>query len=296
MRFGIQWFTTDESPTPGDVAQLVEQHGFESLFVTEHTHIPTSRISPSPDGGELPRMYTRTLDPFVALTAAASTTTALRLGTGICLAAQHHPITLAKTIASLVHLAGERILFGVGAGWNLEELADHGIDAPDRFRVLREHVEAMRTIWATDPAAYQGRYVRFGPLWSWPKPPISPPVLLGAVGPKAVERVVAFADEWAPPDLGLATMLPRLRQLETSAARAGRDPIPTSLFIGPTDAGVLDRYAEEGVHRVVYALPPASHLGEIERELDRLGAALGDRLTPETAHAATASSANAPKE
>jgi probable F420-dependent oxidoreductase len=292
MHFGFQWFATDEGPRPDDVARLLEQRGFESLFVAEHTHIPTSRISPAPEGGELPRMYTRTLDPFVALTAAACATTRLRLGTGICLAAQHHPITLAKTVASLVHLAGDRVLFGVGAGWNLEELADHGIEGPDRFGVLREHVEAMRALWTTDPAQYQGRHVRFGPSWSWPKPARAPSVLLGAVGERAVDRVIAFADEWAPPDFGPDTMIPRLRELRQGAARAGRDPVPVTLFGGPTAAELLDRYAEEGVHRVVYALPPVPDLDGIDRELDRVASALaapGD--LPVTHPATTRSSA-----
>src|SRR5262245_31784249 len=163
-------FATDEAIDPGSLARLAEEYGFESLFFPEHTHIPSSRLTPFPLGGELPRRYSRTYDLFVSLTAAALSSERLLLGSGICLVAQRDPIVTAKEVASIDHFSGGRFLFGVGAGWNAEEAASHGIDPAQRFRVMREQVEAIKAIWTEDEASYHGEFVNFDPIWCWPKP------------------------------------------------------------------------------------------------------------------------------
>ncbi len=200
MDYGVVSFVTDYSISPAELARVAEDLGFESMFVTEHTHIPASRESPWPGGAELPREYSHTLDPFVALATAAAVTTTLRIGTGVCLVAQHDPIVLAKQVASLDHLSGGRVLLGVGAGWNREEMLNHGVDPSTRFGRMREHVEAMRAIWTQDEASYAGRHVSFERIWSWPKParPGGPPVLVGGSGPKVFDRVLAYGDGWTP--------------------------------------------------------------------------------------------------
>ena len=170
MDFGISYFPTDESIEPGEMARTVEERGFESLFVTEHTHIPASRETPYPAGDPLPREYWRIYDPFVALSRAAAVTETLRIGTAICLVVQRDPIITAKEVASVDRLSGGRMIFGVGAGWNLEEMRDHGTDPARRFGIMRERVEAIKTIWAEDEASYHGRYVDFDRNCCWPKP------------------------------------------------------------------------------------------------------------------------------
>jgi probable F420-dependent oxidoreductase len=271
MRFGLQWFVTDETPSPQEVAPLVEQRGFESLLVTEHTHIPVSRRSPPPDGtSELGRPYFRTLDPFVALTAAALTTERLIIGTGMLLVGQRDPIITAKAAASLELLSGGRLLLGIGAGWNLEELAHHGVSERTRFSVMREHVAAMRALWTEEQATYVGAHVAFEPSWAWPKPQRRIPIVVGGNGPRVLDRVLDYGDEWGPGDAGLDVMLPCLDLLRRRADEAGRPPVPTTLFVAPTDPATLARYEQAGVHRAVYVLPSSTTLHEVERELDRL--------------------------
>src|SRR5437588_8875870 len=170
MQFGIAIFPTGDTLPPAVLARMIEVRGFESLFFPEHTHIPAERATPYPGGGELPREYSRTLDPFIALTAAAAATTSLRLGTGICLVIERDPIVTAKEVASLDVLSGGRFLFGVGAGWNVEEMRNHGTDPARRFGVMRERIEAMKAIWTEDEASYRGEHVSFERIWSWPKP------------------------------------------------------------------------------------------------------------------------------
>nr|MBA2505176.1 TIGR03619 family F420-dependent LLM class oxidoreductase [Thermoleophilaceae bacterium] len=181
MKFGVAHFLTDYGVGAAELALMVEERGFESLLVPEHTHIPAHRATPYPAGGELPQEYSHTLDPFVALATAAAVTKELRIGTGICLAIEHDPIVLAKQVASLDHESGGRFIFGVGAGWNEEEMRNHGTDPARRFGVLRERVEAMKAIWSQDEASYHGDHVNFDGIWSWPKPVQKPhpPILLG---------------------------------------------------------------------------------------------------------------------
>src|SRR5881628_1791766 len=198
MYCGVQMFATDEAIRVDDLARAAEERGFESLWLPEHTHIPVSRRSPWPGGPTLPREYWRTHDLFVALATAAAVTTRLRVASGICLLVERDPIITAKEVASLDHLSGGRVLFGIGGGWNAEEMEDHGTDFKQRWRVLRERVLAMKRIWTEDEAAFEGDFVRFEPLWSWPKPVQKPhpPILLGGHGPRALARVVDYCDGW----------------------------------------------------------------------------------------------------
>ncbi|MGI8512999.1 MAG: LLM class F420-dependent oxidoreductase [Solirubrobacteraceae bacterium] len=271
MKFGVAIFLTDETVDPATLGPLVEQRGFESLWVPEHSHIPASRATPYPVGGELPREYSRTLDPFVTLATVAAVTTTLKLATGICLVVQRDPIHTAKEVATLDYLSGGRFLFGVGAGWNLEEMADHGTDPARRFGLLKERVEAMKAIWTQDEAAYSGRQVAFDPMWAWPKPVQRPhpPVIVGGNGKTVLDRVLAFGDEWLPNRIGDDERIAaRIAKLRARGEAEGRGPIPTTLYGGPTKPEVLDRYEQAGVHRAVYWLPVAG-ADEVEAALDR---------------------------
>jgi probable F420-dependent oxidoreductase len=258
MEIGAFIFPTDYSIRIDELARALEERGFESLFVTEHTHIPASRRTPWPGGGELPKEYSHTLDPFVGLTAAASVTSRLRVGTGICLVIEHDPIVLAKVVASLDLLSNGRVLFGVGAGWNAEEMEHHGTAFPTRFRVMRERVLAMKAIWTQEEAEFHGDFVHFDRIWSYPKPVQRPhpPVLLGGEGRHTLRRVVEFCDGWFPRGrAGVDVVLAQLQDLR--AARAGRDPktISVSVFGGKPDPAALDRYREAGIDRYVLPLP-----------------------------------------
>jgi probable F420-dependent oxidoreductase len=274
MQFGIAMFPTHDAIDPGTLAREVEARGFESLLFPEHTHIPTSRRSPYPGGGELPRQYIHTYDPFVALTAAVVSTERLRIGTGICLVIQRDPITLAKEVASLDHLSGGRFLFGVGAGWNREEMANHGTDPKVRMRVLVERVLAMKKIWTTDEAEFHGEYVDFDPIWSWPKPvqQPNPPVLVGGMGPTVHDRVLEIGDEWLPQNVTLDNVqdfAKRARELQSRAADAGRAPIPMTLFAGQKKKEAVAAYADAGITRTVF-LVPSGGADEVLPYLDRL--------------------------
>jgi probable F420-dependent oxidoreductase len=258
MDLGVTSFLTDRSITPAGLAREAEDRGFSSLFVPEHTHIPISRRTPYPNGGELPEEYKRTLDPFVALTSAAAATSRLRLGTGIALMAQRDPIVTAKAIASLDLLSGGRFVFGVGFGWNLEELADHGVDRRDRRSVARERVMAMQRLWADDEAAFAGDHVAFESIWSWPKPVQrpGPPVWVGgAPGPTLFRHVAEYADAWMP--IGGGGVRAALPDLRAAVEQAGRDPDTVSVvpFATLPDRGKLDHYASLGITEVVAQLP-----------------------------------------
>jgi probable F420-dependent oxidoreductase len=274
MLFGVAVFPTDYAVDPGALARMVEERGFESLFFPEHTHIPADRTTPYPPGGELPRQYSHTYDPFVALTAAAAATESLLLATGICLVIERDPIITAKEVASLDRLSGGRFLFGVGAGWNLEEMENHGTDPHRRFSLMRERVEAMKAIWTQDEAEYHGEHVDFDPIWSWPKPVQQPypPVLVGGNGPKVLERVVAFGDEWMPNRV--TGLTDRVAELNRLAAEAGRDPIPVTLSGARPDPELIERGEQVGVHRCSFYIDPAD-AGETERQLDELASTLG---------------------
>jgi probable F420-dependent oxidoreductase len=274
VKLGLAIFATDEGMAPDRLARLAEERGFESLFVTEHTHIPVSRASPAPRGGELPREYSHTLDPFVALTAAACATERLRVGTGICLIVERDPITTAKAVASLDQISGGRFLFGVGGGWNLEEMRNHGTDPERRFSLMKHRVRAMKTIWTEGEAAYEGPGVAFGPIWSWPKPVQKPhpPVLIAGNGPRAIDRVLAYGDEWLPePEEGLTD---RIRECLERAGAADRAGVAVTVH-GARPADV-ESYAVAGAHRCTFWLPPRGP-AEIERRVEELSSELGLR-------------------
>ncbi|HEX2358636.1 MAG TPA: LLM class F420-dependent oxidoreductase [Solirubrobacterales bacterium] len=273
MDFGVSYFPTDEAIEPAELARLCEERGFESVFVTEHSHIPASRETDHPAGGELPREYSRIHDPFVALATMAQATERIRIGTAICLVVQRDPIITAKQVASLDVLSGGRVLFGVGGGWNLEEMANHGTDPGRRFAMLRERIEAIRTIWAEDEASYHGEFVDFERIWSWPKPvqQPGPPVLVGGNGAKVLDRVLAYGDAWFPNRIGAEEHnIPRIEELQRRAAEAGRDPIPVTIQIPPRDPDSLRRYEAAGVTRTVHMLRPedAVDTASAERKLD----------------------------
>ena len=260
MKFGVTIFPTDYSIGPAELAKAAEERGFESLFFPEHTHIPTSRRTPWPGGGELPLEYSHSLDPFVALSAAATATEHLLIGTGVCLVIERDTITLAKEVASLDFISRGRLLFGIGAGWNLEEMENHGTNPPQRWKLMREQILAMKAIWTQDEAEFHGRFVNFDPIWSWPKPVQKPhpPILVGGDGPHAFKRVVEYGDGWIPIPVVLQRPLSDcIAELNRLAAEAGRRPIPVSAFGAASRPEVIQHYAELGVERCVFWLPAA---------------------------------------
>ena len=270
MKYGVVMFPTDYSIDPVSLGKAVEERGFDSLFFPEHTHIPTSRRTPWPGGAPLPKEYSHTYDPFLALTAVAMVTKKLLLGTGICLVMERDPIVLAKEIASLDLLSGGRFLFGVGGGWNEEEMEDHGTDPKRRFKVMRERIEAMKEIWTKDEAEYHGEFVNFDPLWSWPKPVQKPhpPVYIGGNGEHTLRRVIQYGDAWMPiPGRG-ANIGERMKELQEMAAAAGRGPIPVTVYGTMARDEVVGHYHEIGVDRCIFWLPSAP-ADEVMPALDR---------------------------
>jgi probable F420-dependent oxidoreductase len=254
VKFGIAIFPTDYAIAMDELAPAVEQAGFESLWVAEHSHIPTNRLSPWPTGGQLPKHYWHSMDPFIALTVAAMASKTLLVGTGICLVVQRDPIHTAKEVASLDHISNGRFLFGIGGGWNLEEMADHGTDPSRRWKLLLERVEAMKAIWTQEVPEYHGQMVEFGPMWSWPKPVQKPhpPIILGGSGPKVLERVVRYADGWMP---NRGEVLQRIPELQSLAKAAGRGHIPVTVY-PKAQAEEIERFAEAGVDRSIFYVPP----------------------------------------
>jgi probable F420-dependent oxidoreductase len=274
VQFGLTIFPTAEAIQPAPLARRAEELGFESLWFPEHTHIPASRATPYPGGGELPDEYARIYDPFVALTAAAAATERLLVGTGICLIVQRDPITTAKAVATIDRVSDGRFLFGVGAGWNLEEMANHGTEPRTRFALMRERIEAMKRIWEDDEASYRGRHVDFDSIWSWPKPVQKPhpPILVGGNSDGALDRVVALADGWIPnPETRLRELPGRIADLQERAAAAGRDRIPVTFYGVKPEPDALRRFAAAGVDRAIFYLPPAP-AAQVEPYLEHLAA------------------------
>ena len=262
MQFGGAMFFTDYSMAPAALAQALEARGFESVWAPEHSHIPTSRRSPYQAGGELPKQYYDVMDPFVTLSAAAAATRTIKLGTGVCLLIQRDTIQTAKLVASLDQVSGGRFLFGIGGGWNAEEMEDHGTVFKTRFKLMRERVEAMQAIWTRDAAEYHGELVDFGPMAAWPKPVQKPhpPIIVGGAFPHAARRALRYGNGWIPNAsrqqyADVTDYLPQFRQM---AAEAGRDPaaVPITVWGVGEDYDRLRRYEDQGVARVVVSLPP----------------------------------------
>src|SRR6476661_6345165 len=257
MDFGAAIFFTDYSMGPAALGRALEERGFESLWAPEHSHIPLSRASAFPAGGELPKKYYDVMDPFVTLAAAAAATTRLRVATGICLVVQRDPIQTAKSVATLDQVSGGRFLFGIGAGWNAEEMADHGTDFKSRFEVMRERVEAMKAIWTKSKPEYTGRFVNFPPMMTWPKPvqTPNPPVIVGGAFPHGARRAVRYGDGWIPlagrpGQYGdVFDTVPKFRAVLAEAGR-GAETCPVSIFGAGEDADTLKRYRDLGVARV----------------------------------------------
>ena len=273
MKVGAFYFPTDYGINIAELAKALEDRGFDSLFVPEHTHIPTSRKTPFPTGGELPKRYAHTHDPFVALAFAAAATKKLTIGTGICLVPQHEPIATAKAIASLDQLSGGRFVFGIGAGWNVDEMENHGATYKTRFAIMREHVLAMKEIWTKEEAAYHGKHVNFDPIWSWPKPArkAGPPVILGGETDYTLQRVVEYCDGWFPrPRQGFtgASAVERLKKMAESKGRNFKD-FSITVFGAPPDTSVIDEYTKAGIEYALLAVPDLGR-DEILKHLDKV--------------------------
>jgi probable F420-dependent oxidoreductase len=273
MEFGVATFVTDEGIAPAPLGLALEERDLESVFVAEHTHVTVKRESRWPEAdGELPRKYYRTLDPFVTLTAAATTTERLRVATGILLIVERDPIITAKEIASLDLVSGGRVIVGVGAGWNEEEMRNHGTDPRTRISLMRERILAMKEIWTKEQAEFHGRFVSFDPIYSWPKPVQRPhpPIVVGGNGPKTLDRVLDYGDGWMPTyGLGVEKIAERIIELERRAAEAGRGHIPVSVYAVPGDREVITRLIDAGVDRILLDLPTLPE-EETYRALDEL--------------------------
>lgn len=271
MKIGISTFPTDYSISAVALARAAEERGFDSLWVTEHTHIPASRRTPYPQGGELPSIYWESYEPFTFLAQAAAVTESLLVGTGVCLVPEHHPIALAKRAASLDSLSGGRFLFGIGAGWNAEELEHHGVPFAERWKVLAESVQAMKLMWTEKEAEFHGKYVDFEPIWVEPKPARKPhpPLFIGASSKWAIQRVVEFADGWMP-IIGTCDLDERMTQLRQLCDEKGRDvtEIDVSVFAAPADKAAVEALAKQGVNRIVPLLPSVAESDAL-RQLDK---------------------------
>jgi probable F420-dependent oxidoreductase len=260
LKFGTSMFFTDYSMAPGELGQALEQRGFESVWAPEHSHIPLSRKTPFPGGGDVPKRYYDAMDPFVTLTAAAAATKTLKVGTGVCLIAQRDPIQTAKLVASIDTVSGGRFLFGIGNGWNQDELEDHGVTFADRHKVARERVEAMKVIWTKSKAEYHGEFVNFDPMMTWPKCVQKPhvPVIVGGAFPYSARRAIRYGEGWIP-QAGrggtgeIADMIPEFRKMATEA---GRDPnsIEITVWFPKQEPDLMKRYEDLGVARVVFNL------------------------------------------
>jgi probable F420-dependent oxidoreductase len=271
MKVGVFYFPVDYGINIAELAAALEERGFESLFVPEHTHIPVSRKSPFPGGGELPQRYAHTHDPFVALSFAAAATKRLLLGTGICLIPERDPIVTAKCVASLDQLSGGRVLFGIGGGWNVEEMENHGARYETRFKLMRERTLAMKALWTEEEAEYHGAMVDFDKVWSYPKPKQRPhpPIILGGETDYTLRRVVEYCDGWFPRPARGWDVREQVARLQRMAETAGRDPksLSISVFRAPADRTALQQYCEAEIDRAVLEVPDQSR-DEILRVLD----------------------------
>ncbi len=284
---GLFPFITDYSMPVHELAMAAEARGFESIWVPEHTHIPASRRTPYPGGGELPLEYSHTLDPFVALAAAATVTKTIKLGTGICLLVERDTITTAKTVATLDQISNGRVLLGLGAGWNREEMENHGTAWSSRFRKLEEQMQALRAIWAADVSSFHGQFVNFDAIWSWPKPtqrllPIESgsaaastvagvPLILGGDTDRTLQRIVQFGDGWLPIARDPAKVLADLAKLRRYAEAAGRAMATISVSVFAPPPKTVEQFLDTGADRVVLQIPPAN-ADDTLRRLDRYAA------------------------
>ncbi|OLT20115.1 LLM class F420-dependent oxidoreductase [Pseudonocardia sp. CNS-139] len=274
MQHAVTTFLTDYGIDGPTLARAVEERGLDGVFLTEHTHIPVRRETPWSGGAELPGYYSHTFDPFIALTAMAMVTERIALGTAVALVPQHDPIVLAKTIASLDVISGGRFELGAGPGWNKEEMTNHGVDPRRRTARMLEHLDAMREIWTKDAAEFHGEFVDFEPIWSWPKPVRTPPVLIGGEGPSVIDRVLSHGDGWMPRRVARAdvdALGVRIAELRRRGADAGRGPIDVTVFAAESDPATLAAYAQVGVDRVLFLVPDLPP-DEVLRTLDELAA------------------------
>jgi probable F420-dependent oxidoreductase len=272
MKIGLFPFCTDYSMPIDRLAIAAEERGFDSIWLPEHTHMPANRATPYPGGGDLPKEYSHTLDPFVALGIAAGVTKNLKLATGICIAIEHQALTLAKTVATLDHVSNGRVILGLGAGWNREEMENHGTQYVSRFRKLEEQMQALRELWTKDEATFQGEFEQFDAVWSWPKPiqKPHPPMVLGGETDHTLKRIVKYADGWLPRAIKPERVLDGMNRLKVFAEEAGRDPdsISVSVFAPPPKDDVVARFRDTTVERVILMVPPRNEAETLSR-LDR---------------------------
>lgn len=278
MKFGVFIFPTVYSIDVAELAATLEAHGFDSLFFPEHTHIPTSRKSPFPGGGPLPKRYIHSYDPFVALSFAAAATKRLKVGTGISLVPQRDPIVTAKVISSLDQMSGGRFIFGIGGGWNVEEMENHGAEYKTRFKLMRERILAMQAMWREEESEFHGEMVDFDPLWSYPKPiqQPNPPILLGGETDYTLRRVVEFCDGWFPRagrNFNAEDGMQRLRKIAGEQGR-NMNSLSVTVFRAPADDETLKRYRDAGIDRVLFELPTEDR-DVVLREVDRLTQFIG---------------------
>lgn len=261
MHIGVSMFVTEYTIQPAELARALEERGFESLWLPEHTHIPASRRTPYPIGGDLPKEYWHAYDPFVGLMAAAAVTERLRIGTGICLLIERDPITTAKEVATLDRLSNGRFLFGIGGGWNAEEMENHGTVYKTRWRLLRERVLAMKEIWTKEEAEFHGEFVNFDKIWAHPKPVQKPhpPIIMGGDGPTTFDRVIEYCDGWLPIAFSADKLGERIATLKQRAEAAGRDPNSIGVTVSAVKPGpgLVEELAKAGAERVNFFLPTA---------------------------------------
>jgi len=275
MEFGICMFATDYSMQAADLAVAVEERDFDALFIPDHTHIPASRETQFTIGDTLPPDYSHNVDMFLALTAAAAVTKRIRLGTGICLVVERDPIIMAKEVASLDHISGGRVDFGIGGGWNREEMENHGLPWNRRWKVARERIEAMQAIWTQDEASYEAEFVDFDRIMSWPKPVQKPypPIFVGGDAPGTFKRVLGYGDGWIPmlaqQDSAFDLKAERMAELAALARDAGRPPFPITTFGTPRDPGAIETLAAQGVTRCIFGLKAAA-ADDVLPRLDKL--------------------------